>query len=124
MQFFIHYFLHLGFPLIIAYAFFRENWKNVYLILLLTMIIDVDHVFSEPIFQANRCSINYHMFHTHYAAVGYVVLLFLRKPFNIIGLGLVLHLATDFVDCIMTYQKCTDCIIDGSLLQFFKIIST
>ena len=101
MQTFIHYFLHLGFPFFIAFLFFRKDWKKVYLILLATMLVDLDHLIAHPIFQANRCSINFHFLHTYYAMGVYMLLLFFRKPFNIIGIGLVFHMLTDFIDCLM-----------------------
>jgi hypothetical protein len=44
MQTSIHYFLHLGFPFVIAYLFFRKDWKKVYLILIATMLVDLDHL--------------------------------------------------------------------------------
>lgn len=113
MQFLIHYFLHLGFPLLIAYVFFRKEWKKAYLILLATMLIDLDHLFANPIFEPNRCSINFHPLHSYYAAAFYTVLLFLRKPLNIIGIGLLLHLLTDFIDCLWMFTNCKDYLIDS-----------
>ncbi len=101
MQFFIHYFLHLGFPLILALVFFRSEWKKVYFILLATMLVDLDHLLADPIFDPNRCSINFHPLHTYYAMIVYVALLFFKKPYNIIGLGLVLHMLTDALDCLI-----------------------
>jgi len=97
----IHYFLHFGFPLIIAYVFSRKNWKKVYLILIATMLVDLDHLLADPIFQANRCSINFHPLHTYHAMIVYTILLFFRRPYNIIGIGLLLHMLTDFIDCQM-----------------------
>ncbi|MFY7707425.1 MAG: DUF6122 family protein [Flavobacteriales bacterium] len=102
MQFFIHYFLHLGFPLILALVFFRSEWKKVYLTLLATMLVDLDHLLADPIFDPNRCSINFHPLHTYYAMIVYVALLFFKKPYNIIGLGLVLHMLTDALDCYLS----------------------
>jgi hypothetical protein len=110
MQTFVHYFLHFGFPWIIAFVFFRKDWKIAYLILLATMLVDVDHLFANPIFQANRCSINFHFLHTYYAMLFYMVLLFMRRPFRIMGIGLLFHMFTDFVDCLMTFTKCTSCL--------------
>ncbi|MBY5959800.1 hypothetical protein KUV50_16720 [Membranicola marinus] len=101
MPSFLHYFLHFGFPLVIACVLFRKNWKKVYLILILTMLVDLDHLWADPIYQADRCSINFHPLHTYYAMVIYVVFLFLRKPLNIIGIGLLLHMWTDWIDCLM-----------------------
>ncbi|MCF2874359.1 MULTISPECIES: DUF6122 family protein [unclassified Tenacibaculum] len=100
MQTFIHYFLHFGFPFILAYVFFRKEWKKVSLILLATMLVDLDHLLATPIFAPNRCSINFHPLHTYYAMIVYVLLLFFKKPFNIIGIGLLLHMLTDYIDCL------------------------
>lgn len=100
MQALIHYFLHFGAPLIIAFVFSRKDWKKIYLILLATMLVDLDHLLANPIFMADRCSINFHPLHTYYAMGIYTVMLFLKKPFNIIGLGLLFHMLTDYIDCL------------------------
>ena len=104
MQTLIHYFLHLGFPLVIAFVFFRKEWKKVYLIFLATMLVDLDHLLADPVFQANRCSINFHPLHTYYAMLGYALLLFFPRPFNIVGIGLLFHMLTDYIDCLMMAQ--------------------
>lgn len=100
-QSFFHYFLHLVFPLFIAYAFFRRDWKRAYLIFLATMLVDLDHLLATPVFQANRCSINFHPLHTYYAMGVYGCLLAFKKPFRYIGVGLLFHMLTDFIDCLM-----------------------
>lgn len=123
MQTFIHYFLHLGFPFFIAYGFFRKDWKKVYLILLATMLVDLDHLAANPIFQANRCSINFHLFHTYYAIAVYLVLLFFRKPINIIAIGLLFHMLTDFINCMMMYSNCKDCFLDSPAIELLKMTS-
>ena len=69
--------------------------------MLLTMIVDLDHLLANPIYQADRCSINFHPLHSYYAIVVYIIIIFLRRPFNIIGIGLLLHMLTDFFDCLM-----------------------
>lgn len=102
MQTFIHYFLHFGFPLLIALLFFRKEWKKAYLILMATLLVDLDHLLADPIFQADRCSINFHPLHSYYAMIIYVVLLFFRKPFNLLGIGLLFHMLTDYIDCLMS----------------------
>jgi hypothetical protein len=123
MQTFIHYFLHFGFPLVIALGFFRKDWKRVYLILIATMLVDLDHIVANPIFQANRCSINFHPLHTYFAMVVYVILLFFRKPFNIIGIGLLCHMLTDLIDCLMMYSNCNDCFSDSPAIELLRAIS-
>jgi hypothetical protein len=64
MQIFTHYFYTLV-PFFIAFIFFRKEWKKAYLILIATMLIDLDHLLVEPIFETNRCSINFHLLHTY-----------------------------------------------------------
>ena len=74
---------------------------RVYLIFIATMLVDLDHLLAEPIYDPNRCSINFHPLHTYWAMGVYVLLLFLRKPFRLIGLGLLMHMLADWVDCLM-----------------------
>lgn len=120
MQTVVHYFLHFGFPLSVAVVFFRRDWKGVYLIFLATMLVDLDHLLASPIFEADRCSINFHPLHTYYAIAGYALLLFLRRPFNTIGMGLLLHMLTDFVDCMMTYAGCSACLADSPAINLLQ----
>jgi hypothetical protein len=123
MQTFIHYFLHFVFPLGIAYGFFREDWRRVYLILLATMLVDLDHLVASPIFQADRCSINFHFLHTYYAMVVYALLLFFRKPFNIIGIGLLFHMVTDFIVCLMMYAQCKPCYANTPAIDLLRLVA-
>ena len=95
----LHYSLHFLLPLIIAILFFKKEWKKVYVIMILTMIVDLDHLLADPIYQADRCSINFHPLHSYYAIALYFIMSFFRKPFNIIGIGLILHMIADFTDC-------------------------
>ena len=122
MQAIIHYFLHLGFPLIIALLFFKKEWKKVYFILIATMLVDVDHLLATPIFQANRCSIGYHYLHSYPAIIAYVGMLFLKKPYHIIGIGLLLHMVTDFIDCLFMYNHCDECAIQPTLQPILQSI--
>ena len=117
----IHYFLHLGFPLLLAFSFFRKNWKKAYFIFLATMMVDLDHLFATPIFDAKRCSINFHFLHTYYAMSVYVLFLFFRRPFNIIGIGLLLHMMTDYIDCMMMYAKCKSCYDSAPAIQLLQV---
>jgi len=95
----VHYSLHFLAPGLIAFLFFREQWRRAWLIMLATMLIDVDHLLASPIFDPNRCSINFHPLHTYWALAIYVVMLFFRKT-RIVAVGLVFHLITDFIDCL------------------------
>ena len=98
LQFSVHYGMHFLVPGIIAYFFFRKYWLKAWLIIIATMLIDLDHLLADPIFDPDRCSINFHPLHTYWAFVIYVLLLFFRRT-RVLGIGLVLHLVTDFIDC-------------------------
>ena len=93
-----HYGLHFLFPGLFAYIFFKKNWKAVWLIFIATMLIDLDHLIADPIYDPDRCSINFHPLHSYVAASVYIVLLFPKKT-RIIAIGLLLHLLTDYFDC-------------------------
>ena len=95
----MHYSLHLILPGIIAFIFFKSYWKKTWLIMVLTMLIDLDHLLASPVFDANRCSINFHPLHTYVAALVYVLLLFNSKT-KVIAIALLLHLFTDWIDCL------------------------
>ena len=98
LQSIVHYFLHFVFPIFIALIFFKNQWKKAYIILLLTMLVDLDHLLADPIFDPNRCSINFHPLHTYWSMMIYVVMLFFRKT-RIVAIGLLMHMLTDSIDC-------------------------
>lgn len=98
LQHLVHYFLHLGFPAIVAWIFFQKEWLKVYIIFMLTMLVDLDHLLANPIFDPNRCSINFHPLHTPWAVGVYILMLFFKKT-RIVAIGLLMHMATDSIDC-------------------------
>lgn len=100
MQSLVHYGIHFLLPLAVALLFFKTNWKIAYVIMILGMLIDLDHLLATPIFAANRCSINFHLLHTYYAMAVYVILVAFKKT-RLIGLGLCIHIVADAVDCSM-----------------------
>ena len=98
IQTIVHYGLHFLFPGLIAWVFFKKQWKKAWFIMLATMLIDLDHLLATPIFDPNRCSISFHPLHSYFAIVVYVGLLFYKKT-RIIAIGLILHILTDWQDC-------------------------
>ncbi len=104
MQQVVHYFLHLIFPLGVAYIFYRHSWKKSYLILLLTMLVDLDHLLVNPVFDPSRCSIGFHPLHSYTAIIIYALLILYPKA-RIVGIGLLLHMATDGIDCLFSLNK-------------------
>lgn len=94
-----HYFLHLIAPVFITLIFFKSNWKKAYFIMLTTMLVDLDHIFANPIFDPNRNSIGYHPLHTYpMIALYFLGTLFLKRNYRIIAIGLLFHMFTDFQD--------------------------
>lgn len=66
--------------------------------MLATMLIDLDHLLADPVFDPNRCSIGFHPLHSFVAIGFYFILAFIPKT-RIVAVGLLLHMATDFQDC-------------------------
>jgi hypothetical protein len=95
----LHYSLHFLFPFLIAWFFYREKWLKAGLIMVSTMLVDLDHLLANPIFDPNRCSINFHFLHTYWAIGFYVILLLFPKA-RIVAIGLLFHMLTDFEDCL------------------------
>ena len=98
LRFVTHYGMHFLIPGFIAFIFFKDKWKTAWLIFILTMLIDIDHLFATPIFSPNRCSINFHPLHTNYAIILYFFMLVPSKT-RIIAIGLLFHILTDYLDC-------------------------
>jgi hypothetical protein len=94
----IHILLHVVVPLAIAWLFFRDRWQRAFIIMLTTMLVDIDHLLATPLYDPNRCSIGFHPLHTWLAIAVYFTLL-LPKSTRLIGLGLVIHMALDALDC-------------------------
>jgi hypothetical protein len=91
--------MHFLIPGLIAYLFFKKNWKKVWFIFVLTMLVDLDHLLAEPIFDATRCSINYHPLHSFYA-IGFYFILLIPSKTRLIAIGLLFHMITDTADCL------------------------
>lgn len=98
----IHYGLHFLAPAGIAYLFYRDRWKFAWLILLSTMLVDLDHLLADPIFDPNRCSVGFHLLHSYAAIAVYAVVFLCAKRgsvLQLVSLGLLFHMLTDFIDC-------------------------
>ena len=72
--------------------------------MIVTMLVDLDHLLATPIFDAGRCSIGYHPLHSYYAIAVYFILLAPPKT-RIIAIGLLFHMFTDWQDCLWAALK-------------------
>lgn len=94
----VHITLHFIVPALIAFLLYREIAMKAWLIMIATMVVDLDHLLAVPIYDPNRCSIGFHPLHSYVAIGIYFVLLFFPK-LRIIAIGLIIHMALDFIDC-------------------------
>ena len=95
----LHLLLHALVPLGVALAAYRERWRRAWAVMLLGWLIDVDHLLATPIYDPDRCSIGFHPLHTTPAIALYALLLFPRRT-RLLGIGLVIHVALDAIDCL------------------------
>lgn len=96
----LHYGVHFVLPLIIAFGFFKGQRIKVALILLAGIVLDVDHLLADPIFDPGRCSLGYHPLHSLWAILGYCLLPFFKAT-RLIGLALLIHILADALDCLL-----------------------
>ncbi len=84
--------------------FFRSDWKRAYGFLIITMLVDVDHLLANPIYDPARCSIGFHPLHSFIAIMVYSALCFVPKYnyLRLIAIGLMIHIILDSIDCQMT----------------------
>lgn len=96
----LHYSNHLLVPFLLAWYLWRPRWRRAGLLMAATILIDLDHLLADPIFDPNRCSIGFHPLHTLWAALLYAALLALPSWWcRALGIGCLWHLVTDAVDC-------------------------
>lgn len=109
----LHIAFHFLVPLLVALAFYRERWRNAFIFLIATMLVDADHLLADPIYDPDRCSIGSHPLHTLPAIAVYTMLFLLpllfgrervnlrpaARALHLIGLGLLIHMALDGIDC-------------------------
>lgn len=64
-----------------------------------TMLVDLDHLFATPIFDADRNSIGYHFLHSYPAIAVYIIgSIFAKDTWKMVFIGLLWHMITDFQD--------------------------
>ena len=80
---------------------FSDFWKRAFLIMVATMVIDLDHLLADPLYDPNRCSIGFHPLHSFWVIPIYMALCFPKKT-RYVGIGLMIHMALDSIDCQFT----------------------
>jgi len=97
----LHISLHFIALAIVTGLAYRPTWRRSYLILIGTMLVDLDHLLAKPIYDPERCSIAFHPLHSFWAIGTYILLCFPKKT-RLIGIGLIIHMALDSLDCQIT----------------------
>jgi hypothetical protein len=122
LQTIVHYSLHFIAIGAIAYWVDKKHWKRNWLILLATMLVDVDHIFATPLFDPNRCGIGVHPLHSEAAIMVYILgVAFVRhKIFRLIFIGLLFHMLTDFIDCLWMFSHCEECYFSSEIYKWFN----
>ena len=100
MRFAVHMLLHLLVPAVAARWGWREHWRHAWGVMVATMLVDLDHLLADPILDPNRCSLEAHPLHSPIAIAIYVLMLVPEKT-RLVGLGLVIHMALDGLDCLL-----------------------
>lgn len=99
LSFLFHMFLHVAVPVAVAWLFFRQDFRRAALIMVAANLIDIDHLLADPIVDPNRCSVGFHLLHQYWIIPVYVLLALIPKT-RLIGLGLVIHIVLDYIDCL------------------------
>ena len=94
----LHIALHFIVPAVLAALFFKKEWQKAYVTLVATMLVDLDHLLATPVYDPMRCSIGFHPLHSLWLVVVYVLMI-IPKPIRYVGIGLVLHMMLDAIDC-------------------------
>ncbi len=97
IRFIIHYGLHFIAPIFIARAYDKELWKKVYGVFCASMLVDLDHLLSTPIFDPHRLSVGHHLLHS-YAALGIYAVGLMFRPTKVLCFALIFHMFSDLVD--------------------------
>lgn len=93
-----HLLLHLIVPAAVAGVLFRKDFWKAWLTMMVTMLVDLDHLLADPVYDPGRCSIGFHPLHQYPAIAAYAVMTAWPK-LRLLGIGLIIHMALDGVDC-------------------------
>jgi len=96
----VHLLLHVVVPVATARLFWPGQWRRAALWMLAGWLIDLDHLLADPIYAPGRCSIGFHPLHTWPAIAAYGALVVPRRT-RWLGIGLLIHVALDGLDCLL-----------------------
>jgi Family of unknown function (DUF6122) len=94
----VHIVAHFIVPAIAARLGYGDRWRTAYLAMMATMMVDLDHLLADPIYDPGRCSIGFHPLHGVLPIAVYCGLIAVPK-LRVFGIGLLLHMLLDALDC-------------------------
>lgn len=100
----VHLILHAIVPAIVAAIWFRDTWLKAWLTLMATMLVDLDHLLADPVYDPGRCSIGFHPLHS-YPAIAAYALAAISPRLRLVALGLIIHMALDASDCVWMHYE-------------------
>ncbi|MEE8343713.1 MAG: DUF6122 family protein [Woeseiaceae bacterium] len=101
---YLHLGLHLLVPAAVAAIFFRQKFLSAWITMIATMLVDLDHLLADPVYDAGRCSIGFHPLHQYPAIAAYGILLVWPR-LRLVAIGLLTHMALDGVDCVWMHYE-------------------
>jgi len=96
----LHLVMHVAVPGLTARLAYKKIWFKAWLIMMLTMAMDLDHLLATPIYDPERCGINFHPLHSYPAIGAYLILLVIPR-LRILGVGFLIHVGLDTMDCLV-----------------------
>ncbi|NQV14274.1 hypothetical protein HQ531_02365 [bacterium] len=103
MRALLHIVAHFAIPALIAPSLAKwfkpvRKWSYYWILMSATILIDLDHLIADPIYDPLRCSIGFHPLHTFWA-VGIYLMLLIPEKTRVIAVGLLVHMLLDGIDC-------------------------
>jgi len=95
----VHLALHVPVPGAVAKIAYPDRWRVVWMVMVATMVVDLDHLLADPVYDPQRCGLGSHPLHTYPAIAVYAVLTLILST-RIVALGLVIHMMLDGIDCV------------------------
>jgi len=94
-------FILWGLLYLIEFKILKRDFKSKRVLaqLLLSNLIDLDHLFAATVYVTGRCSINYHALHSFF--IFPIYLLGLLTKYRYFFLGIIAHLLVDYLGCVL-----------------------
>lgn len=100
----LHLLLHVALPAAAAGVVWRKRFLSAWLIMLAALLIDIDHLLADPVYDPGRCSLGFHPLHQYPLIAVYALAAFWPRT-RLFGVGLLLHIFLDGVDCLWMHYE-------------------